>query len=115
MKPSRLTVLLAWGFDRSTQVRPGRIRVSCSQCAAVAVNGTPCHETGCPNVKVECRECDGPADKRSRLCESCAADDGTEDDSPDLPLCVKAMGCYCAGHANEVPVDEPCDTREVRQ
>lgn len=30
------------------------------------------------------------------------------------PLCIRAMRCYCAGHANEVPFDQPCDTREVR-
>ena len=29
------------------------------------------------------------------------------------PLCVKAMRCYCAGHARGNPASEPCDTREA--
>ena len=29
-----------------------------------------------------------------------------------LPLCVQAMGCYCAGHARGNPASETCDTRE---
>ena len=36
-----------------------------------------------------------------------------ESASPDLPICVKAMGCYCAGHARGTQaVDDVCDTRE---
>jgi hypothetical protein len=30
----------------------------------------------------------------------------------DLPPCVLAMRCYCAGHARGNPVDSPCDTSE---
>lgn len=26
------------------------VRIGCSQCAAVCINGVPCHETGCSNV-----------------------------------------------------------------
>jgi hypothetical protein len=40
---------------------------------------------------------------------------GQWDDAPapaQLPLCVLAMGCLCAGHARGNPADEPCDTRE---
>ena len=29
-----------------------------------------------------------------------------------LPICVQAMGCYCAGHARGNPVSDPCDTSE---
>lgn len=29
-----------------------------------------------------------------------------------LPPCVRAMRCYCAGHANGLDVGEPCDTNE---
>lgn len=47
-------------------------RVRCSQCAAVSINGVPCHETGCPNARGECAECDAPVPKRQRVCESCA-------------------------------------------
>ena len=31
----------------------------------------------------------------------------------DLPQCVQAMGCYCAGHARGNAADSPCDTSEV--
>lgn len=38
------------GFDQSKYDRSdGTTRVGCSQCAAVVINGVPCHETGCPN------------------------------------------------------------------
>lgn len=30
----------------------------------------------------------------------------------DLPQCVQAMGCYCAGHARGNDMDSPCDTSE---
>ena len=30
----------------------------------------------------------------------------------ELPLCVQAVGCYCAGHARGNTVDAPCDTSE---
>lgn len=35
------------------------VRVGCSQCQAVNINGVSCHETGCPNVVtyVECYSC----------------------------------------------------------
>lgn len=45
-----LTELIMQGFDLS---RPNpsdnTIRVRCSQCEALVINGVPCHETGCPN------------------------------------------------------------------
>lgn len=31
----------------------------------------------------------------------------------ELPPCVLAMRCYCAGHARGNPVSEPCDTTET--
>lgn len=38
------------GFDRSEQdAEDDGITVRCSQCVAACINGTPCHETGCPN------------------------------------------------------------------
>lgn len=40
------------GFDKSEKVRgETRWRVRCSQCRACTINGTPCHERGCPNEK----------------------------------------------------------------
>ncbi len=38
------------GFDESYKSRDGAVRVRCSQCDALVINGTPCHETGCPNT-----------------------------------------------------------------
>ena len=45
------------GFDGSTRARNGVVSLRCSQCEAVAINGTPCHEHGCPNKSHQCREC----------------------------------------------------------
>ena len=42
------------GFDQcSFEVTNGvrYIRIRCSQCAASAINGVACHETGCPNER----------------------------------------------------------------
>lgn len=43
------------GFDQGRYDREtGGYRVGCSQCAALVINGVPCHETGCPNqIKTE--------------------------------------------------------------
>jgi hypothetical protein len=56
MTRSALAVLAAQhrrdGFDRTIVDRArGTITVSCSQCAALVINGTACHEHGCPNQK----------------------------------------------------------------
>lgn len=53
----RLTELESLGFDRCRESGRDTIRIGCSQCDAVAINGTACHETGCPNQTRECREC----------------------------------------------------------
>jgi hypothetical protein len=45
------------GFDESTRNKRGSVTVRCSQCEAVAINGTACHEHGCPNRSHKCREC----------------------------------------------------------
>jgi len=42
--------LVAQGFDRCTQTEDG-VRVCCSACAALVINGIACHETGCPNAR----------------------------------------------------------------
>lgn len=42
------------GFDQSRGFRQyGQygVRVRCSQCAALFINGMACHETGCPNAR----------------------------------------------------------------
>ena len=45
---SRAT-LEARGFDRCGEARSGYVRVGCSQCEALVINGVACHESGCPN------------------------------------------------------------------
>lgn len=38
------------GFDLTT--RSGKyLRPKCSQCQVLVINGTACHETGCPNAR----------------------------------------------------------------
>jgi hypothetical protein len=66
-----LDQLRAAGFDRSA--RHGRYnRVGCSQCAALVINGTACHETGCPHDRHECRGCNALIPVRHRYCAECA-------------------------------------------
>lgn len=55
---TRLEALYACGFDGSYAVGrddSGRfskaIRVKCSQCEALCINGIACHETGCSNER----------------------------------------------------------------
>jgi hypothetical protein len=51
--------LLEQGFDRSRitvddeGIEDG-VRVGCSQCEALVINGVACHETGCPHIVTEC-------------------------------------------------------------
>jgi hypothetical protein len=40
------------GFDESYVSRDsGAVRVRCSQCQALVINGMACHERGCPHEK----------------------------------------------------------------
>jgi hypothetical protein len=61
------------GFDRSSQW-PGthRFAVACSCCHALVVNGTPTHESGCPNAMHECNGCNVLVPVRQRYCADCA-------------------------------------------
>lgn len=43
--------LEARGFDRCSELASESIQVRCSQCAALVINGVPCHEAGCPNQR----------------------------------------------------------------
>lgn len=72
-----ITELEALGFDQSESDGEGYLRVRCGQCAALVINGVPCHETGCRNKPHECRECGSmvPAG------ESCDCMDPIDDDS----------------------------------
>lgn len=64
--------LIELGFDRSYDAGKGFNHVGCSQCSALSINGTPCHESGCPNTKQECRGCDAIVGRGVRYCEDCA-------------------------------------------
>lgn len=71
--------LLSLGFDNCKRSSPAVLKIGCSQCVVVSINGTPCHELGCPNQTQECAGCGFPIPRRSRLrsrlCESCAIDE----------------------------------------
>lgn len=52
MTRSRVQHLRDKGFDLSESIPfESTHRVRCSQCEALVINGTPCHETGCRNQK----------------------------------------------------------------
>lgn len=66
----RLSQLRQLGFDDSS--RAGRyLRAKCSQCNAVVINGTPCHERSCPNAMHECHGCNEIIPARQRYCSDC--------------------------------------------
>ena len=44
-----LDAILSFGFDRSYETEDG-VRVLCSGCEALVINGIACHEQGCPNI-----------------------------------------------------------------
>lgn len=71
-----LDELQARGFDLSRSTRRGGLhsyRVACSGCEAAVINGTPCHEHGCPNKRDACRECGSPCERGARYCSPCCA------------------------------------------
>lgn len=54
----QLEELQARGFDASRYLLATQTyQVRCSRCEALVINGVPCHETGCPNTKYECKGC----------------------------------------------------------
>jgi len=60
------------GFDLSKPVPFSReIKVRCSQCEALVINETPCHETGCPHATHECAGCNERVPVRQRWCADC--------------------------------------------
>lgn len=67
---SHTKFLVAMGFDLSQHIPfTNQWRVKCSQCQALAINGTPTHETGCPNAMHECRGCNAIIPMNQRYCE----------------------------------------------
>lgn len=73
MAQHTLDSLHALGFDRSSHVfgLPKRFAVACSQCEALVINGTPTHETGCPNAVHECHGCNAMIPMRQKYCAEC--------------------------------------------
>ena len=77
----RIATVEALGFTvtyplESDQIASGisvdSLCISCSQCAALVINGTPTHEHGCPNQTAECTECGCVIPPRHRYCDDCA-------------------------------------------
>lgn len=66
-----LQKLLAKGFDQTTIEEDGSALVKCSSCAALVINGTATHETGCPNAVHECSGCDTLIPTRQKYCQDC--------------------------------------------
>ena len=85
----------------------------CTDCAP-GCPGDSAHRDGfCPRAKAEddlCTICGGKLVGESAVVNGLC--DRHEVEEPELPLCVLAMGCYCAGHARGNPVDAECDTSE---
>lgn len=62
----------ALGFDQSAHVPFTRqYRIACSNCAALVINGVPCHETGCSAAMHECNGCNAIVPLRVKYCEDC--------------------------------------------
>ena len=67
-----LANLRAKGFDGSTHVPFTKLyRPRCSACEVLVINGTPCHETGCPQAMHECNGCNALISANQRYCEDC--------------------------------------------
>lgn len=63
------------GFENSKHIPFTRhFKVRCNSCEALVIMGVPCHEGGCPEVRVKCREC-GQMIRRGG-CECQDMDDG---------------------------------------
>lgn len=59
------------GFDLCVPDEDGSVRLGCSQCEATGINGTACHETGCPNQVHECHGCNSIVPRGVKYCEDC--------------------------------------------
>ena len=73
MERHGLTVgaLHALGFTDSYRAAAGGVRVRCTQCEALVINGHPTHEAGCPNQTFACKGCDNRVQRRGAYCGDC--------------------------------------------
>lgn len=62
--------MIALGFDETYDTDDG-LRVKCSQCEALVINGTPCHEHGCPHEMHECHGCNALVPRGVKYCDDC--------------------------------------------
>lgn len=68
------------GFTVTPQKFKKEVAISCDQCQALAINGIPTHETGCPNQRhrVDCFVCGceflSKYKHRGQTCEDCLED-----------------------------------------
>lgn len=46
-------------------------RAYCDACDACTISGIACHETGCPNLRHECKGCNATVARRGQYCEDC--------------------------------------------
>ena len=69
MKSAKLSILHGEGFNESYKHKD-YIRVKCSNCEALVINGIACHEAGCDNTMHECRGCNTILDYHG-YCEDC--------------------------------------------
>ena len=69
-KRQRVAELQDQGFDQ-TYVSGQAIRPKCSQCEVLVIQGTACHETGCPNQQYECKGCNAVVERGVRYCADC--------------------------------------------
>lgn len=86
----------------------------CPQCVAVAINGVPTHETGCPEAwrdyAVRCRECGcdfTPTERQQAVCDECVMEDRDEDDARE-----SAADRHTRWEEQGRPLDPPADERE---
>jgi len=62
--------LIDQGFDQ-TYIRSGHVRLACSQCEALTINGIATHEHSCPNARRECKGCNEQIAVNQRYCANC--------------------------------------------
>lgn len=79
--------------------------MTCDQCQATMINGVFCHETGCPNIALQprqCRECGQPFNPESRFhfTGPCCTDQEVDDHECDTDASVDCDICSrCKEHA----------------
>lgn len=86
----------------------------CESCQSLAINGIPCHETGCPDAWRDrpycCGECGAdfiPESRQHRLCPDCA-----NPPEPDMQVCSDCI--MVIANCDESGIDDPERLEAVR-